>query len=181
MIITRTILNMSYKVIDRYNNKKPKTIEFQLLCKDSDKFEDITYFEHICNFSFKSSIYFKHLLYQNKFSVRKMHTKTIEQVFNELNQICSIVTNYQFELTKLFDLEFPLSYEKKIVKCYVSSDDIFFNQIASVSNKYHFHYLRREDDIINYYIDKRLKFHRKSKMLKLENYINENDELNNSK
>lgn len=174
MIITRTILNMSYKVIDRYINKKPKTIEFELLCKDSDKIENNPYIVHISNLSFKSSIYFKHLLDQNKFSVRKMRTKTIEQVFDELDNICSTIKNHQFELTKIFDLEFPSSYEKKIVKLYVSTDDIFYSQIASLSNKYYLYYLSRKDDIIEYYKNERIKFQRKSKLIKLENYTNSN-------
>jgi hypothetical protein len=165
---------MSYKITETYINKKPKTLEFELISRDSDKNEDITYIVHISNLSFKSSIYFRHLLDQNKFSVRKIRTKTNKQLFNELDNLCSTIKNHQFELTKIFDLEFPSKYEKKIAQCYNSSDDKFYNQIACVSNNYYLNYLSRENDIINYYKDKRLRFLRKTKMQKIENYITAN-------
>jgi hypothetical protein len=165
---------MSYKIIERYNNMKPKTIEIELKYRDSDINDDIICIEHINNLSFKSSFYFKHLIDQNKFSIRKMRTKTIQQVLNELDNLCLTIKNHQFELTKLFDFEFTSSYEKKIVNSFLLSDDIFYSKIDSVTNRYYGFYLSRKDDIINYYNNKRLKFQRKSKMLKIENYIHEN-------
>lgn len=177
MIITRTILNMSYKIIETYNNKNPKTLEFQLLCKDSNKNENITYIEQISNLSCKNAIYFKYLLYQYKFQVRNLSEKSIKQVFDELNNICLTIKNYQFELTKILNFEFSSTFEKKIIESFKLSDDKCYSKIESICNKYCSPYYYRDNDrdiIIDYYKKERVKFQRKSKLIKLENYTNAN-------
>jgi len=174
MIITRTILNMSYTVIETYINKNPKTLEFQLVYKDSDKNENISYTEHISNLSFSNTIYFQYLVYQYKFSVRSVREKTIKDVFDELDNICLTVKNHQFELTKILDLEFCSDFEKKIIESFKLSNDRCNRKIESICNKYcspYYYSYRAIDITINYY---KIKFQRKSKLLKLENYINEN-------
>jgi len=174
MIITRTILNMSYTVFKTYSNNNPETLEFQLLCKDSDKNENITYTEHICNLSFKNTISFQHLHNQNNFTVRSVRDKTIEQIFNELDNICLTIKNHQFEITKIYDLEYSSTFENKIVKCFMLSDDKFNSKLDSISNQYLSPFYYRNPEVINYYKNERLKFQRKSKLIKLENHTNAN-------
>jgi len=174
MIITRTILNMSYTVIDTYKNNNPKTLEFQLICKDSDKNENITYIEQISNFSFINTINFQCLLYQNRFTVRTEREKTIKQVFDKLDNICLTLKNQQFELTKIFDLELSSTFEKNIIESFKLSDYKCNRKIHSICNEYYSSLYYRYNDIINYYKNERIKFLRKSKLIKLENYINAN-------
>jgi len=169
MIITRTILNMSYKIIETYKNKNPKTFEFQLLCRDSDENENITYIERFSNLSFNTNIYLQHLHDQDDFSVNDIRDKTQEQVFNELDNICYSIKNHQFEVTKLINLEFCSTFEKKIIKSFCLSDDKYLTKIDSMCNKYFTIFnFRKKEDIVDYYSNERIIFQRKSKLLTLE-------------
>ena len=169
MIVTRTILNMSYKIIETYKNMNPKTFEFQILCRDSDEIDNTTLTEKISNLSFQNSINFQHLIDQNDFSVKNVRKITIEQVINELDNICSTIKNHTFKLTKLLDLEFSSKFEEKIIKSFKFSDEKYYNKMNSICNQYFniFNH-RKKEDIVDYYSNERIIFQRKSKLLTLE-------------
>lgn len=169
MIITRTIINMSYKIIETYNNKNPKTLEFKLLCRDSDKIENITYIDKISHLSFNNTINIQHLIDQNKFSVRNARDKTNEQVFKELDNICLTIINHQFELTKVLDFEFSSDFEKKIIQSFKLSDEKFNSKIDSICNNYCKSLYYTNYYIINYYKKERMMFQIKLKLIQLKN------------